>query len=221
VVSNASCARIDANVVAYQLSILVAYIYTIWLIPLILAYELDSLQIVTTIFLTAIFMADMAIDYHTLRMDKLPRDQTFKLAEVTIQDWQRLYRNSWQPLLDIISIFPFDLLPVNDAMYFMLLRFIRVRRLAGIMMTSPIYKSVKKGLEEALGIGQAFSGIFSLTFLLCAYLHIQACIISIMGRISGVNNPTYYAQQEGASKLEIYTWSLFQAVGNTFPLTYR
>jgi hypothetical protein len=186
---------------------------------LILAYEFHSFGLGTTIFFTAVYALDAIVEYHTLRRDTVKT--TFNMGDFTLQDWQSLYILSGQPIWDLISIFPFDLLPFQGSEYMLLIRLIRVPRLAAIMSRSPIYSAIIRMLEHALAIGEAFQGIFSLTFLLCMYLHVQACIISIMGRVSGSSNPIFQAQYERSSTIEIYTWSLFQAVGNTFPLTYR
>ncbi|KAJ3402078.1 anaphase-promoting complex subunit Hcn1, partial [Chytridiales sp. JEL 0842] len=93
-------------------------------------------------------------------------------------------------------------------------------QLVKVMLRSPIHAHIKKSLEKSLGIGQAFSGIFVLLFVLCAYLHIQSCIIVILATFFDVGG-SWMANHKSASIFAKYTWSLFQAVGNTFPLTYK
>ncbi|ORY48994.1 hypothetical protein BCR33DRAFT_15635 [Rhizoclosmatium globosum] len=145
------------------------YISALWLIPLELGFSVGIHEGYSVV-LSIVFLFDTLLESITLRA-KHPALARFK--EPTLKDWQAHYFAT-NFIADSITIFPFELLPVAGAEYLHLVRLIRVYKLPHIMATSPKFISMRKGLEKALGIGQAFSGIFPLMFCLCAFLHVQA-----------------------------------------------
>jgi hypothetical protein len=184
-------------------------------VPLFLAFDSAfSHQLTITIMTTIVFMMDTWVDIHTIRPEQLPQGTGKNL---NLRQWKLKYLSSWQPYVDFVIALPLDLLPLYNAQYFLLIRLLRLPKLGQIMSRSPIYVWIRQGLEKALGIGQAFSSIFALMFLLSAYLHFQSCILIMLAKAFGYTNPILF----GTTNFEQYTWSLFQAVGNTFPLTYR
>ncbi|KAJ3239784.1 Potassium voltage-gated channel sub H member 7 [Chytriomyces hyalinus] len=139
--------------------------------------------------------------------------------EPTLRDWQQHYlRTAF--LADILTAFPYELMPFHDSYYFWIIRCIRVYKLPNLLSDSPYCVILRKRLEKALGIGQTFSGIFPLTFGLCAFLHVQACVLFFVGRLCQFSN-SIIAQIEFKNSFEQYTWGLFTAIGNTFPLFYK
>ncbi|KAJ3403393.1 anaphase-promoting complex subunit Hcn1, partial [Chytridiales sp. JEL 0842] len=193
------------------------YIAIIWLVPMLIAFDSNitfATHIRVTVAITVLYAADILVDLHTIRLEAIPKgaQNTFFL-----RDWRKLYFRSWKPVFNVLQVLPFDLIPFDNSRHMILLRFLRLSKLVEIMTRSPAYAWIRKYLEKSLGIGQAFSSIFNLTFFLGAYLHFQSCIIVLMSKMSEFPNPIVLA----GTVFDQYTWSLFQAVGNTFPLTYR
>ncbi|KAI8829898.1 hypothetical protein BJ741DRAFT_712574 [Chytriomyces cf. hyalinus JEL632] len=199
----------------WELIMAATYIGIIWIIPFKIAFARD-IDWIYSILLSVIFSVDTAMSFYTMRYHKGILTINKKPS---LRDWQQHYlRTSF--LVDILTAFPYELMPFRDSYYFWIIRCIRVHKLPNILSDSPYCVILRKRLEKALGIGQTFSGIFPLTFGLCAFLHVQACVLFFVGRLCQFSN-SIIAQIEFKNSFEQYTWGLFTAIGNTFPLFYK
>ncbi|KAJ3116831.1 hypothetical protein HK100_000966, partial [Physocladia obscura] len=191
------------------------YISVVWIVPLKLGFAI-SVHWAYSVILTASFAFDTFIEFFTF---KNTHPVLLQMENPTIKNWQSYYfRRNFS--LDLISSLPLELLPVANCEYLLLLRFLRIYKLPHIMNSSPKFIAARKSMETALGIGQTFSGIIPLTFALCTFLHIESCAIFLLGTLTDFSN-SGIAQVQYKSIGDQYTWALFNAVGNTFPMTYK
>ncbi|KAJ3332334.1 hypothetical protein HDU76_000563 [Blyttiomyces sp. JEL0837] len=194
----------------------VVYIGSFWFIPIMLAFEVRGGQIAITVILTILYTIDSCVEFMTFRYD---HSCMKNLSSPNLAIWHSYYLRN-HAFIDLITSIPFDLLPIPSGQDLLLIRVLRTSRLPAIMMRSPVYRALRTSLEVWLGIGQAFSGIFALIFALAAFLHFQACMLFFVGRSENFSNPII-ADTVHSSRWEKYTWALFQAVGNTFPMVYK
>ncbi|KAI8618372.1 hypothetical protein BC830DRAFT_1109227 [Chytriomyces sp. MP71] len=199
----------------WELVISLLHLSIVWIVPLLVSFQVH-VHYSYSLILTAVFAVDTLLEFVTFRASKV----VMKANEIpSLRDWQRHYLKSGF-LLDLVAAIPFELLPVELSNILWLLRLLRVRHLPGIMTHSPYYISLRKNVLSILGIGHTFSGIFSLTLCLCAFLHLQACAIFWAGRLNDYSNASIAAVQNESIGSQ-YSWALFTATGNTFPLFYR
>ncbi|KAJ3211903.1 anaphase-promoting complex subunit Hcn1, partial [Entophlyctis luteolus] len=201
--------------VYFELIMGVFYIIVAWIIPLEVGFN-TSLHWSFSIVLVILFTIDTALEALTLRASH-PALSSVKTP--SLKDWQAHYFSHlfW---IDLISTFPFEFLSVPGADYMLAIHLLRLYKLPNILIYSPKFIAIRKALESALGIGQTFSGIFPLMFALCIFLHIETCAIFLVGNWADFSNAAI-AQVQFKSLGDQYTWALFNAVGNTFPMTYK
>ena len=191
------------------------YISLTWLITTSIAFDISFNHIPFTVIIGLIYFCDSVINFYTIRS----KDHFAPEAQ-SLTAWQQYYIRS-SLAFDIITCFPFAVFPWGKhANVFLMLHLLRVSRLSTIMGTSPIFSRLRAALEKFLGIGQAFSSIFSLVFVLCAFLHLQACFIFFFSKLEGYSN-AQVKPYENASPGAQYSFALFIAVGNTFFMGYR
>jgi hypothetical protein len=88
-------------------------------------------------------------------------------------------------IIDLIATFPIDLCITSHwGFLFLYLRLLRLSNVPKLIARSPYYKNMRRSLEEYLGLGQAISAIFIFGGLLLSWLHIQACAIYLLGRVT-------------------------------------
>ncbi|KAI9364842.1 hypothetical protein DFJ73DRAFT_956094 [Zopfochytrium polystomum] len=194
-------------------SFCLVYIALIWLIPANTAFSLGIFSVVFDIVITAIFVADSFIGFYTIR-------RVDESEATTLREWQARYlaRNL---VLDVVTVLPLSWIPrLGGTELADFARLIRVVKLPAIALRNPFYVELRKVLERMMGLGQAFSGIFLLLFGLCVFLHVQACILFLSGRLMNFSNGPIQAIIN-QTQPEQYAWSLFQAVGNIVPITYK
>ncbi|KAJ3236577.1 hypothetical protein HDU78_004520 [Chytriomyces hyalinus] len=202
--------------VNWDFAMALIYITILWIIPLEMALQL-YLDPAFSIFLTVIFLLDVILEFLTFRKSRLTCADSKTVF--TLRDWQQHYLKTTF-ILDLISSVPFELLNSEHAEYLWIIRFLRLHKLTGIMTTNPKFVAIRKAIQSALGIGQTFSVVFPLMFCLCAFLHLQACALFLVGRLQGFTNPSIAEVQFDALAAK-YTWAIYTAVGNTFPMFYR
>ncbi|KAJ3399359.1 hypothetical protein HDU80_008011 [Chytriomyces hyalinus] len=201
--------------VFFEVFISLLYISNLWIVPFCIAFEIQ-LPFEYSTLLTVSYLLDSAVYLLTLKASH-PAMQS--LSHPTLNMWRRYYlRHGFA--IDLLTSFPFELLPITEAPYLFIIRLLRLYKLPLIFMTSPVYIKTLKMMQNALGIGQTVAVIFPLTFWFCIFLHIQACALFLIGRLTGFQNGELLIIQD-KTILEKYTWGLFSAVGNTFPMTYK
>ncbi|ORY47830.1 camp-binding domain-like protein [Rhizoclosmatium globosum] len=141
------------------------------------------------------------------------------IKEPTLNSWRVHYLYNRLPV-DLITTFPFELLPVTGAEYLWAVRLLRMYKLAYIASTCPIYKHAKKQLLQYFKIGHSVSLIFPLTFIFLSFMHIQACSIFLAGRLLGFSNAEIDPYKNQAF-FDQYAWSLYMAATNMFPVGYH
>ncbi|KAJ3223956.1 hypothetical protein HDU81_008824, partial [Chytriomyces hyalinus] len=202
--------------VNWDFAMALIYITILWIIPLEMALQL-YLDPAFSIFLTVIFLLDVILEFLTFRKSRLTCADSKTVF--SLRDWQLHYLKTTF-ILDLVSSIPFELIDSEHAEYLWIIRFLRLYKLTGIMATNPKFVAIRKTIQSALGIGQTFSVVFPLMFCLCAFLHLQACALFLVGRLQGFTNQSIAEVQFDALAAK-YTWAIYTAVGNTFPMFYR
>ncbi|KAI8810533.1 hypothetical protein BJ742DRAFT_181342 [Cladochytrium replicatum] len=127
-------------------------------------------------------------------------------------------------IFDLLSCLPLDLLPLQGADYFVFLRLIRIHRFFAHVRDNPIVHKLRRKLASNLGFNESFQTIFVLFFLMIFYLHLHACFVFILGRITnyeGWTGQSSYSLRQDLRTLpagDQYTMAMLIAWGNTFPL---
>ncbi|ORY50801.1 camp-binding domain-like protein [Rhizoclosmatium globosum] len=193
----------------------VLHIIKLWIIPFGLAFCVH-IPAEYSLFLTAVNLCDTSLEFCTLNQYFVSSQQG-RILE--LKDWQRHYMTHGF-ILDFLTGLPLDLIPVEGSQYLWGIRLLRLYKLPGIFRTSPIYIQLLKKIQLVLGIGHSGSLIFPLAFLFCVFLHLQACILFLAGRLNGFSN-VEIAHIEYKNVWQQYAWALLASVGNTFPLGYK
>ncbi|KAJ3324193.1 hypothetical protein HDU76_013457 [Blyttiomyces sp. JEL0837] len=197
--------------VRWEFAMSLIYFMVLWFIPI------SIISIITTI----VYTVDSGRLLFTLRQRPSPKGGkkvnptdvggplNRQIEFCTLRESQLMYlkANFW---IDLITLIPWELLiPFEANFLLMYVKMIRLRYLPKILGSSPYYRNMRRSIEEFLGVGQAFSTIFSLGGILIAYLHLEACGLFMIGRMTGyINAP-------------LYSYAVFQSVANTFPLAYK
>ncbi|KAJ3251605.1 hypothetical protein HDU77_005784 [Chytriomyces hyalinus] len=191
------------------------FMAVLYLIPLEVGLQL-KLHWGYSLMLSTIFTFDIAVEFATFRKN---HPAISVLDKPCLRDWQLYYLKTGF-CLDLMSALPFEVLPVREQEFLWGVRLLRLYKLPRIFSTSPKFASIRKTLESSLGIGKTFSGIFSLLFCLAIFLHLEACILFLAGRLNDFSNASI-ANVQFKDTFERYIWALFTATGNTFPLYYK
>ncbi|KAJ3019498.1 anaphase-promoting complex subunit Hcn1 [Thoreauomyces humboldtii] len=126
--------------------------------------------------------------------------------------------------LDIVTILPFKLMisaNVSNIDCILLLRLLRLRRLYPIVASNPIFAAASRGIQHFSGLGGSFMSVWLFGGLLLVYLHLYACGVFLMGELTDFASweTTELETVRTKSPGNQYTWAVFSAIGNTFPIT--
>ncbi|ORY53566.1 hypothetical protein BCR33DRAFT_710965 [Rhizoclosmatium globosum] len=150
-------------------------------------------------------------------------DAQFKVKRPILSIWIPNYLKS-HGIVDLITIVPWvQVLPLS------LLILLRIQRLPSMMARSPLFIIIHARIESIGGIGNILARIIPVGLLVIVFIHIQACCIYYVGRLSNFSSWNqqfdhwvhYVGGVEASSVFERYIWMLSQAIGNTFPLTFK
>ncbi|KAI9344939.1 cyclic nucleotide-binding-like protein [Obelidium mucronatum] len=203
----------SAFYVCAQFLISIVYISEMGYIPFEIGFDLE-VPVFYSIIVLLVHIFDCFLEFYTKEADFAERNK-----ECTLKDWQKHYLTH-RFAIDFITTIPFELIPVDHSAYLWIIKYLRLYKLPRILTTSPIYKRELRRVQKALGIGQAVVLILPLTLIFCYFLHFQACVLFLGGRLANFTNEEIYIYQD-ASLSRKYAWSLFAAVGNVFQVGYR
>ncbi|KAJ3022115.1 UNVERIFIED_CONTAM: anaphase-promoting complex subunit Hcn1 [Siphonaria sp. JEL0065] len=187
----------------------------LWTIPFIVGYDIDlplSISCIVTIKNTL----DLVKELFTIRHN---HPSMLAIKDPTMEDW-RDYYFKYNILIDVVTIFPFELLPIKGHEYLWTVRLLRMHKLPFMIHSSPIYSAMRDRLLFLFRIGHSVSLILPLTFILFLFLHLQACVIFLAGRYFNFSNDEI-ASLRDAPLFDQYVWSLFMSATNVFPLGYH
>ncbi|KAI8838255.1 cyclic nucleotide-binding-like protein [Chytriomyces cf. hyalinus JEL632] len=195
----------------------VIYVATLWLIPFAFGFALAIPGAFSAV-VTTLFGLDTVISFTTLRTTN-PAMQALKSP--TLKDWQLHYLKHGL-LIDVITTIPLEIIsvPLAPASILWLIKLLRLYKLPQIMSVSPWYLKALKSLTTFFGIGHSVAVIFPLFFIFCAFLHLQSCALFFMARVYPSSDWDVISDTL-PSLFDQYTWALYFAVGNTFPLSYK
>ncbi|KAI8827808.1 cyclic nucleotide-binding-like protein [Chytriomyces cf. hyalinus JEL632] len=186
----------------------------LWMAPLKMGFLLD-LSDAFSIIVTVVFAVDCFLSCFTIRRSHHAM-QSIKNA--TLRHWQSYYFTHGFAI-DLITSFPFELLPYEYSHFLWCIRMLRVYKLSEMAFVSPTSFAFQKTME-GMGLGSSLTVIVPLTFISLIFFHLQACVLYLFGRIYEGSNDEI-GKIMNATIWEQYTWAMFQAVANTFPLAYR
>ncbi|KAJ3196571.1 anaphase-promoting complex subunit Hcn1 [Irineochytrium annulatum] len=210
----------------WEIFMVLAYTMLVGTITITIAHDIGKMVGPVSIIVAVVFAADIIINLLT------PTHEFVKeggYTDAVMLTWMRAYSRKYL-LVDLISTIPLELFVTNPSirLHLLLFKLIRSHRLFKTIFASRILLNIRLDFCRRLGIGQAFSGIFNIMLVLLAYVHIQSCLLFYVGRMTGFVNWTSIPPWDGALKdimeesvLQRYTWSLYQAVGNMFPMQFK
>ncbi|KAI9335328.1 cyclic nucleotide-binding-like protein [Obelidium mucronatum] len=185
----------------------VLYFTELWYIPLAIGFDL-TLPVGYSVIVTIVHLFDCFVEFFTIR------------KQMSLKEWQLHYLKHGF-FIDLITSIPFERLIIsNESTFFWSIKLLRLHKLPRILSTSPIYAHLLKRVQSALGVGQAVILILPLTLVFCYFLHFQACVLFLGGRLAEFTNDDI-SKYEHASLSSRYTWSLLAAVGNVFQVGYK
>ncbi|KAI9206055.1 uncharacterized protein BJ171DRAFT_498549 [Polychytrium aggregatum] len=189
------------------------YFLLLWLVPLIVAFDVFQIAVVPMgIFTSAIYVCDSVVG---------------QLTQKVVEDGENIKKPTpfsfyLGVLMDLISMVPFELLPVTNSNLLVLIHLLRARHFPKLISESQIFKQIRYELEEHFDIGELIWTLIGLTFSLLIILHWESCAVWIMGKANGYASwPAEYRDQlvnQGFGGQ--YVWGFYIAVSNTFPLSF-
>ncbi|KAI9338210.1 hypothetical protein BDR26DRAFT_919486 [Obelidium mucronatum] len=200
----------------------IAYFVILWIIPYVVAFNGPWTPI--TLFITFVFSANTFMSTITPQSQNVHEMCSFREYESmrpSLSGWFNYYICTWL-VVDVIASLPFDLLfpDTPHSKYLLLLRLLRFYELPNIISRCAIYRKLKYKLEEHIGIG--ISKVLPIAVVIFFYIHFNACSMYLAGGVEGfVGWRGLWPQFEEAGSHQIYTWTLFQAVGNIFPMSFK
>ncbi|KAI8619764.1 cyclic nucleotide-binding-like protein [Chytriomyces sp. MP71] len=142
------------------------------------------------------------------------------MTRPTLRVWFGEYVTS-QLAIDVISLVPFDIVFWNPRLRMLgIFRLVRLVRLPRIFQRCAIFRQAQNKIEEIIGIGA--SKTLPIAFCIFCFMHFNACATYYTAKLSGfVGWESVWPQFAGASTVQVYTWTMFQAVGNLFPMSFK
>ncbi|KAI8618159.1 hypothetical protein BC830DRAFT_20182 [Chytriomyces sp. MP71] len=193
----------------------VIMISQLYLIPFALGFDMILPEYYSVLVSVANF-ADCILELTVLNVDHVAMRS---LKKPTLQDWRDFYvRHGF--LIDIVTIIPFELLPIPNEQYLWVIRLMRLTKLPHLIHTA--YKSFKtdKDPQTMSVMRQSNALIVPLFACFCIFLHLQACILFFAGRLRGFSNADI-SPLEDSPLINKYIWAVSIAIGNTFPMIYK
>ena len=177
----------NANFIIY----LVVYIIFLWIIPVSISFEKLGYMIPYVAYLTTIIYAlDSLRNFFTLEISKIKKNnkihnQILNTEEIllSLRQSQFLYLKK-NLILDVLTVIPWNIISFEHSYLLLLLKLLRLINLHKYLSKNPYSRFFRRKLEETMGVGQAFSSIFLLLAILCAFLHLQGCTIFLLGRLT-------------------------------------
>ncbi|KAJ3020733.1 UNVERIFIED_CONTAM: hypothetical protein HDU68_009997 [Siphonaria sp. JEL0065] len=201
--------------VGCEFSIFVICLSELILLPLAISYDF-RLPLFYSCIISIKNTLDIALELITMRFNH-PAMENVK--DPNMSDWREYYCKRVLAI-DIITVFPFELLPVEGAHYLWAFRLLRIHKLPFIARTSPILAKLRKLIFSTIGVGQAVYPIFPMACILFLFMHFQACVIFLAGRLFEFSNDEIEPYKDAAI-FDQYMWSLYMSATNIFPLGYH
>jgi CRP-like cAMP-binding protein len=201
-------------------------IYSVYTIPLLIGFEIDldhsSPMFALNILCDIIFFVDMALTFNTAIHTDYAKDPTDLIYSREGIFWY--YIKGWF-VVDFVSTFPFDSLPIQGITGSSLraLKIIRTLRLARLLKLSSVLMKLKKltrSMEETLNINPAIWPLGRLVFLIFSSCHFLSCGWYFCSTYEPVDN---WIQAHGVldkSRWEQYYISFYWTVATMMAVGY-
>ncbi|KAI9092121.1 hypothetical protein DFS34DRAFT_310595 [Phlyctochytrium arcticum] len=190
------------------------YLFLLFFIPICVGFEKVRLNLQPlSVLCTILFGIDNVIRCFTLQVVEgkiMPLRQT-----VARYCTRRL-------IADIITTLPFDLIfgyQTTMPWTLTLIRLLRLYDIYSIASSNPFYAHFSSWLQNIFGVGGSFISVWIFGGLLVVYLHLYACGMFLMGQITDYESWKLIPSVLADGFARQYTWGLFSAVANTFPIT--
>ncbi|KAJ3244450.1 hypothetical protein HDU78_010994 [Chytriomyces hyalinus] len=211
----------------WDFAISVLYVLWIYFLPLVISFRhtfssfsMNSLSLWTTTL--------FAIDTLTNMLTPQPKNvnpmgnfREYELERPALNQWiQAWVRKSM--ILEIVSLVPFEFIfrHVENSEYLLLLGILRIYRIPTKISRNALFAKVRLSLERMMGMG--FFKVLPIAFGIFFLAHVDACVMYLIGRQSGFTGwAATWPQFEESNMYQIYTWTLFQALGNIFPMSFK
>lgn len=167
------------------------------------------------------FLVDIFFNFYTTKI--------IEDGEISVKLSRKIYlKGSF--ILDLISVIPLEYIVEYAVPTFeypevlLLVKLVRLHSFSKIVNCNPLFGEISKIFQKVIGVGSSFMSIFLFGGLLVVYLHLHACSIFLVGKLEHFSTKSWHDLHHVVEKdlSGQYTWSIFSAISNTFPVTgYR
>ncbi|KAJ3108203.1 hypothetical protein HK100_003467 [Physocladia obscura] len=213
------------------------YMAIMWYIPFFISFtdffpeQLPYLSVIITI----IFLLESIIALITPQptiYNALFGLKEFESFRPTLYNWMQKWVG-WSAIVEVVTIIPFELLvePGNTSLIsgrggvatlMLMIRLIRLIRIPQMCRRCAIYTRLECEIDKL--VGMSVSKVVPILIGMIFFLHYNACSVYYFGQIGGFvgwNQFDIDTNSTITNLSQIYSWSLFQAVGNMFPHSYN
>jgi len=198
------------------------YIFVLFLVPVAASFEKSGLDCVTiSVFISVIYFLDLIVCINRLLHEE-------DMPALNLSQSRRHYIRK-KLLVHVAATIPFSLIlslmgqsqKLQDLV--LITHFARVKELSSIMSYNAFHISSVHQIRRVLNVGVSFGTMILSGFLLVIFLHLHGCTYFYFGRILEFSAESWQQITVLESPfLEQYSWAVFSAIGNTFPVTgYR
>ncbi|KAJ3396966.1 hypothetical protein HDU92_001257 [Lobulomyces angularis] len=200
----------------------IVYLIVLTFIPVMTSYpkfDVAVSYVTISIILTTVYSMDVLIHFF-----KVARESNCILS---LQTSRKIYLKK-KFIVQVISLIPYSIIfsswKNREALTIFYL--IGVFELFRIFTKNPIYLILTARFQKKFNFGASFMSMFSLGLMLLIFLHLHGCFYFLCGRMQSFQTQSWkLLEKEGILAKSVgaqYTWSVFAAISNTFPVTgYR
>ncbi|KAJ3236247.1 Potassium/sodium hyperpolarization-activated cyclic nucleotide-gated channel 2 [Chytriomyces hyalinus] len=207
----------------------------IWLVPFCICYQktlqdyeeapsINPMINITFSFVCSIvFLCDSVVSVMTpqpIAAYSMCSFRDYELSRQTLNDWTVTLMKKYL-IYHFLSTVPWDVIfqTYDWHVYLQILRIFRLYTLPQRLNNCAIYKHLFIRMEKLCG--SAFGEIFPICVVMFFVLHINACLMFLMGKWSHfVGWEIIWEEFHGAGVGQFYAWTYYMTVGNMLPMSF-
>ncbi|KAI9338250.1 hypothetical protein BDR26DRAFT_436948 [Obelidium mucronatum] len=200
------------------------YSAVLWLVPFYIGYE-ENIPHSIFIPVALIFSVDSLITFVTPQpqalINKICSFREYESMRPNISQWIFSWLK-YQLFIDALSIIPFEIIleKIPEAKWLSLFHLLRMYRLPSMMSRCAIFKRCRTKLEGKMGMG--ISTVIPIAIVIFYFIHVNACFMYLIGKSTGfIGWSAVWFEANTANLVDTYIWTIFQAVGNLFPMSFK
>ncbi|TPX52163.1 hypothetical protein CcCBS67573_g09927 [Chytriomyces confervae] len=207
----------------------------IWLVPFCICYQKTlqdyeeapsinpMINITFSIVCSIVFLCDSVVSVMTpqpIAAYSMCSFRDYELSRQTLNDWTVTWMKKYL-IYHFLSTVPWDVIfqTYDWHVYLQILRIFRLYTLPQRLNNCAIYKHLFIRMDKLCG--SAFGEIFPICVVMFFVLHINACLMFLMGKWSHfVGWEIIWEEFHGAGVGQFYAWTYYMTVGNMLPMSF-